>query len=145
MAGFVEPARPATPWPGLTAAVVHYLDAPDRLSPAFRDDVHVGDVKLTASALADLDHTCQVIVRDDGGEPLDDVRSTARLGVNVWAPSENIADRLAAAVRRALDAMTGGRPVLACTASRPIPIDGEVEPLRYLTADLIIFTNSPHL
>jgi hypothetical protein len=52
-----------------------------------------------------------VVVRDDGGQWLGDVRSVARLGVQVWAESQERATDLARLVVALLGGSEGDGPV----------------------------------
>lgn len=78
-----------------------------------------------------------VWVRRDGGPVLDEVRESARLGVNVFAASEQEASNLARTVSALLRAGADGTPVLRVQqTSGPSPIaDGA--PRRYMTFELV--------
>lgn len=125
----------STLWPDIEAAAVQYLAAQFSAAsvPALPDlaSVHIGAVKLP-----DIDR--QVIVRDDGGSPLEGGRATVRLGFRVFAETDAIAERLAAAVTALLNGWADGRPMLTCTATRAWPVPDAQTPLRYLTAEGII-------
>lgn len=58
-----------------------------------------------------------VWVRRDGGPALDVVRETARVGVNVYAPTEAKVDALARTVAALLVAAPNGAPVVRVTQS----------------------------
>lgn len=80
-----------------------------------------------------------VQVRRDGGPTLDQVRESARLGVNVYAPTEQAATDLARTVSALLRAAADGAPVLRVTqTSGPSPIADESGPRRYMTFELTI-------
>jgi len=113
-------------WPDVEALVVQYLAA--KLLERGIGDVWVSAQRLTSPSR-------QVVVRDDGGTPLSDYRATARIGVNVYAETEQETAALAAIVTALLNDWRGGDPVIECSANRAYP----VEPLdRYLTAVLTI-------
>lgn len=80
-----------------------------------------------------------VIVRRDGGGRLDVVREQPRLGVNVWAKTEQEANDLARMVAALLAASPDGNPVSRVTITGgPYPIEDEsTQERRYITAELI--------
>jgi len=78
----------------------------------------------------------QVIVRDDGGPMLGDVRAVARLGVNVWAATSGDVSRLAAIVTALINDWPDGEPVVLANATRAYPVADAAGPLRYLTAEV---------
>jgi hypothetical protein len=79
-----------------------------------------------------------VVVRDDGGPTTTDVRATARLGVQVWAPSEGDASDLANLVV----ALLGGWRSPTVRDSRPSRPYSATEtsgrPKQYLSVELMI-------
>lgn len=80
-----------------------------------------------------------VVVRDDGGQWLGDVRAVARIGVQVWAESHERATDLARLVVALLGGAEGDGPVRRARPSRPYTVsDEEGRPKRYLTAELVI-------
>lgn len=84
--------------------------------------------------------TEMVAVRRDGGPVLPGAREAARLGVNVWAGSEQAVAALAALVQALLLASPDGSPVLRATSlSGPSPIaDPSGKPRRFLTVELTV-------
>lgn len=80
-----------------------------------------------------------VTVRRDGGPRLDVVRESARIGVNVWAGTEQDASDLARLVRALLWAMPDGKPVTKVTElSGPSPVAEDSGARRYLTFELLV-------
>lgn len=79
-----------------------------------------------------------VVVRDDGGPVLGDVRAVARLGVQVWAADEAETSDLANLVM----ALVGGwrsTSVRRVTPSRPYSVtEPNGRPSQYFTAELLI-------
>lgn len=61
--------------------------------------------------------TTAVWVRHDGGPALDQVRESARVGVNVYAPTEQDADDLARTVSALLVASPNGNPIVRAEQS----------------------------
>ena len=80
-----------------------------------------------------------VIVRRDGGGRLDAVREAPRLGINVWAMTDQDATDLARMVAALIWASPDGNPVSKVTVTGgPYPIpDDSTQFLRYITAELI--------
>lgn len=82
--------------------------------------------------------TTAVWVRRDGGPTLDAVREAARLGVNVFATTEQDATDLARTVSALLRAAADGTPVVRVTQSSgptPIPDSG---PRRFMTFEITV-------
>ncbi len=84
-----------------------------------------------------------VLVRDDGGPRLGDVRAVARLGYRVWSGSDaaNPADSfdLASLVAALVADCATGSPVIRATATRPFSVeDPSGRPTHYFTAELVI-------
>lgn len=83
--------------------------------------------------------TTAVWVRRDGGPTLDHVREAARLGVNVFAPTEQAATDLARTVSALLRAAADGSPVVLVTqTSGASPIPDESGPRRYMTFEITV-------
>jgi hypothetical protein len=79
-----------------------------------------------------------VQVRRDGG-PAGQVLETPRLGVNVYAPTEQAVSDLARTVSALLRAAPDGSPVTRVTqTSGPSPIPDESGPRRYMTFELTV-------
>lgn len=79
-----------------------------------------------------------VWVRRDGGPVLDQVRESARVGVNVFAPTEQAATDLARTVSALLRAAADGTPVVRVRqSSGPSPI-ADNTPRRYMTFEVTV-------
>ena len=78
-----------------------------------------------------------VTVRRDGGT-ISAVSDRPRVGINVWAPTEQQANDLARLVVAILRSLPNGAPILAVPSiSGPSPVaDESAQPRRYLTAEL---------
>lgn len=84
-----------------------------------------------------------VLIRDDGGPVLADVRAIARLGYRVWAGTniENPGDSfdLAALCSALVAGCADGNPVVKATTTRPFSVeDPSGRPVHYFTAELTI-------
>jgi hypothetical protein len=125
---------PGILFPDVEAAFITYMTAALAARPeAVTDDVFVGNEMPAARP------DKAVIVRDDGGPSLGDVRAVARLGFRVWALSREDATDLAALVSALLTLWPDGKPVLTARPSRAYPLPDESgQPSRYFTAELII-------
>jgi hypothetical protein len=119
-------------WPDIEAAFITYMQAAlDARAEDFASDVTVGN--LMPAIRPDR----AVIVRDDGGPPLGDVRAVARLGVQVWASDAADCSDLAALVTALINDWPDGTPVVKASASRAYPVlDESGQPQRYLTAEV---------
>lgn len=80
--------------------------------------------------------TTAVWVRRDGGPTLDRVREQARLGVNVYAPTEQAVTDLARTVSALLRAAATGTVLQVTQTLGPSPI-ADNSPRRYMTFDVI--------
>lgn len=78
-----------------------------------------------------------VVVRDDGGPVLGDVRAVARLGVQVWASDEGETSDLANLVMALVGAWRSPT-VRRVTPSRPYSVEDNGRPKQYFTAELLI-------
>lgn len=99
---------------------------------SYAQDVHV-DTKVPTSRPARL-----VTIRRDGGPRLDVVRETARLGINIWAETEQAANDLARLVRALMGACAGDGPILRAgrsTGPAAVP-DASQQHRRFLTVEL---------
>lgn len=125
---------PAILWPDVEATTLGYLRPRILASPlAFAADVHVGDV------LPNPRPDYAVIIRNDGGPAVADVRGTARLGVNIWAPIKAECVDLANYVTALLNGMAEANvtPCARSTATLGYPVaDDSGQPHMYLTAEL---------
>ena len=80
-----------------------------------------------------------IVVRDDGGQSLGDVRAVARVGLQVWAASESETSALANLVAALMGASENSGPVRKARASRPYSVtEISGRPKQYVTAELII-------
>lgn len=125
----------AVVWPDVEAAAITYLKAAlTARAESYASGVTVMN-KVPTTRPARM-----VLVRDDGGPALGDVRATARMGIQVWAATTADAADLAALVVALIMAWpNGSATVLRASASRPFPIaDESGNTYRYLTADLTI-------
>lgn len=120
-------------WPDVEQAAVDYLTA----ALAARPEPVTDDVTVSTKRTADAR---QVIVRDDGGPVLGDIRAVNRLGVTVLAATRDDAVDLAAIVVALIGAWPDGVPVARINAlSRPSwTADESGSPELYLTAELVV-------
>lgn len=125
---------PAILWPDVTAEVVTYLrDSLTGRAEAYTTGVQVLDRVPSTRPLR------LVVVRDDGGPGLTDVRAVARIGVRVWAGTHEDATDLANLTCALVAAIPDGQPFVRADVSRPYPIaDESGQPYRYFTAELIV-------
>ena len=101
-------------------------------SEPYTDDVYVSNKVPTVR------RNRMVIVRRDGGGRLDVVREAPRLGINVWAKTEQDANDLGRLVAALLWAAPDGDPVSRVTVTGgPYPVADDTDFLRYLTAEVI--------
>lgn len=80
-------------------------------------------------------------VRSDGGPMVDQVQTVARIGVNLWAPSEADAFDMAAVTEKALLGSVDGLVVLGMTSvSGPVPIGEASQPAKriYMTFEAVL-------
>lgn len=79
-----------------------------------------------------------VWVRRDGGPVLDQVREVARLGVNVFAPTEQAVTDLARTVGAVLRAAADGAPVVRVSQTGgPSAVADTSGPRRYMTFEVV--------
>lgn len=99
----------------------------------YTDGVYVSNI------IPDPRRDRMVIVRRDGGGRLDAVREAPRLGINVWAKTEQDATNLGRMVAALLWASPDGDPVSRVTITGgPYAVaDPADQYLRYITAELI--------
>lgn len=77
-----------------------------------------------------------VWLRRDGGPALDVFRESARVGVNVFAPTEKAATDLARTVSALMRVAADGEPILRVSQSAgPTPI-ADASPRRYMTFEV---------
>lgn len=120
-----------------TARLRTLLDA--RTEP-YTDDVFVSNKMPRNATTKKVERRDRmVLVRRDGGGRLDAVREAPRLGIQVWAITDQDANDLARLVAALLWASPDGNPVAKVTITGgPYPVaDESGQPLRYITAELI--------
>lgn len=81
----------------------------------------------------------RILVRDDGGPVLGDVRAVARIGVQVWAGTHADSSDLANLASALLAGAADGKPVVRVSTTRPysVPDEGE-QHKHYFTAELVV-------
>lgn len=80
-----------------------------------------------------------VWVRRDGGGALDQVREAPRVGINVFATTEQTATDLARTVAALMVAIPDGRPVVRSTeVTGPSPVADASGPRRFLSFELVV-------
>lgn len=125
---------PAIVLPDVKTVVLDHI----RTALAASDEPYASSVTVKGD-LPDPRPTRAVTVRADGGNRLADVRGVARLGINVWASSNVDATDLANLVSAIVSGMEGVGPVRYARASLPSEVeDSSRQPLRYITAELIV-------
>jgi hypothetical protein len=138
---------PAVVWPDVEAYLIGYLSGALAARPEpYAAGVRVSNEQWAADPNSSEPQTPparQVIVRDDGGPRLGDVRATARVGFRVLAQSKAECSDLTALVV----ALVGGIPeatrgetvvaVESLTRGFPVPDDSGT-PERYFTAELVV-------
>lgn len=125
---------PGIIWPDIEAAFIGYMGPALAARPeAVAAGVRVGNEQKSTPAK-------QVVVRDDGGPSVADVRGTARIGVRVLAKTWADCADLAALVVALIGAWPDGKPVVSVeSVSRGYPVaDASATPERYITAELRI-------
>lgn len=79
-----------------------------------------------------------VWVRRDGGPVLDQIRESARVGINVFAPTEQAVTNLARTVSALMRAAADGSPIVRVTQpTGPTPI-ADASPRRYMTFEVVV-------
>jgi hypothetical protein len=132
---------PGVVWPDVEAFAVGYLSGalatrpePFAASVAVRNRIpreRDGDNWPSSKRL--------VVIRDDGGAGLGDIRGLARLGVQVWAENEATASDLANLIVGLVGAAEGSGPVRRSTVSRPYSVpDDNGRWKQYLTCEWTI-------
>lgn len=119
-------------FPDVEAHTITYLrDALAARPEAYTSGVWVGNL------LPQVRPTRAVLVRDDGGPTLGDVRAVARLGINVYAATEPDVSDLANLVSALVGGMADGAPVVKASTTRPYSVtDDAGTPHHYFTAEL---------
>lgn len=125
---------PAVIFPDVEAHLIGYLRAAlGGRSEPFASGVWVGNL-LPGDAPQRA-----VLVRDDGGPVLGDVRAVARIGVNVFAGTEAEVSDLANLVSALIGGAADGAPIVRAQTTRPYSVtDDAGRPRQYFTAELIV-------
>lgn len=80
-----------------------------------------------------------VVIRDDGGPALGDVRALVRLGISVWAATDAETSDLANLTSALVGACEGYGPVRRSEAARPYDVtETSGRPCHYFTAELVV-------
>lgn len=108
-------------------------------SESYTSNVYVGDKMPTDANNKPTRKDRMVILRRDGGPRLDGAREAVRLGVRVWAMTDQDVNDLARMVRALLWASADGDPVVRVddqSGPTDLPEDSG-QPCRYLVVELI--------
>ena len=89
------------------------------------------------AAPADLDGRPVVVIHREGGLSKGHLLDQARVAVDVFAPTERMANELALDARGVLESLRGHDPVIEVTATGPAPMTGST-PRRRFYADALI-------
>jgi hypothetical protein len=109
----------------------------------YTDDVYV-DIDSPTAGSTQVNRDRVVTIRRDGGPRLDVARDQARLGVNVWATTEQDCNDLARMVAALIWAMPDGDPILRVDQTSGPSVIPDDRPHRYLTFDVLMRgTDSP--
>lgn len=124
-------------------AQIVYPDVELLLTDLLRDALAARPEPYAAGVHVDVDvpnprRDRMVIVRSDGGPPVGDVRSLARVGINVYGPTKQAAGDLARLVGALLSGLAGEGPITAVTSvSLPSEVEDQSDQeRRYLTAEI---------
>ena len=80
-----------------------------------------------------------VVIRDDGGNALGDVRAIARLGIRVWGADAAETSDLANLVSALIGSTEGAGPIRRSEANRPYDVtEASARPCQYFTAELVV-------
>jgi hypothetical protein len=105
----------------------------------YTDNVYVSNqTALDAVTGQPVTHARTVTIRRDGGPRLDVARDQARIGVNVWADTEQDCNDLARMVAALLWAMPDGDPILRVDQTTGPSVVPDDRPHRYLTFDVLM-------
>lgn len=125
----------------LEAFLVGYLSAAlTARSESFTASVRVSN-RVPSEQPGDLWPTSKrlVVIRDDGGQSLGDVRAIARIGIRVWAATDAETSDLANLVSALVGASEGFGPVRRSEAARPYDVTEQSgRPCQYFTAELVV-------
>jgi len=125
----------------LEAFLIGYLsDALDARAETFAASVRVSN-RAPSEQPGDLWPTSKrlVVIRDDGGNALGDVRAIARLGVRVWGANAGETSDLANLVSALIGSTEGAGPIRRSEANRPFDVtEASTRPCQYFTAELVV-------
>ena len=133
---------PGILWPDIEAHLIGYLDA--ALTVRGRAATWVGNhLPTEGSPPTPVIPDEAVLIRDDGGPALGDVRAVARVGFRVWAGHQiqNPGDSfdLASLCAALIGGCADGNPVVrAQITSRPYSVVDGTRPVQYFTAELVV-------
>lgn len=107
---------------------------------AYTSNVYVGDKFPTGANNKPTRKDRMVIIRRDGGPRLDGAREVSRLGLQVWATTDQEVNDLARMVRALLWSSADGNPVVRVDdQSGPTDVaDESRQPCRYLVIELVV-------
>jgi len=109
-------------------------------SESFAASVKVSD-RVPSEQSGDLWPTSKrlVVIRDDGGNALGDVRAIARLGIRVWGADAAETSDLANLVSALIGSTEGAGPIRRSEANRPYDVtETSGRPVQYFTAELVV-------
>jgi hypothetical protein len=111
----------------------------------YTDDVYVSNTSATDPSTGQPETRARMVtIRRDGGPRLDVAREAARVGVNVWAETEQDCNDLARMVAALLWSLPDGDNCVRVDITSGPSVVPDDRPHRYLTADLIMRgTSSP--
>jgi hypothetical protein len=105
----------------------------------YTDGVYVSISSPTDPATGEPETPARMVtIRRDGGPRLDPVRDEARIGVNVWAATEQDCNDLARMVAALLWAMPDGDPIIRVDQTSGPSVIADDRPHRYLTFDVLM-------
>ena len=125
----------------LEAFLIGYVsDVLDARAETFAASVKVSN-RVPTEKSGDLWPTSKrlVVIRDDGGNALGDVRAIARLGIRVWGANAGETSDLANLVSALVGSTEGAGPIRRSEASRPYDVtETSGRPVQYFTAELVV-------
>lgn len=125
---------PGVLFPDIEALLIGHLHA----TLLGRDEPHAANVAVRNKVPA-VPPARLVVIRDDGGPHLGDVRGVARVGVQVWAEDDGTVSDLANLVSALVGAAENVGPIRRVTSSRPYTVtDPAGRPNEYFTAELVV-------
>lgn len=97
---------------------------------------HLGPAVYVGRKVPDQHEPRMVTVRRQGGEAFSRFMDRARIGVNVWAPTDREANDLASTVRALLHKASGEGLIKNLRSQGPAEVDSDIPlPHRYFTAE----------